>query len=618
MGEIRKTILGLCLIFSIANGLSQQNAHEFVDSILTLEISNIEKVGLVEAYLKKLPENEPKLEDACYEFAKWCKVRNGDDSRAQDYGKKERKLRLEKYPPNDDKTKRNLYNLGYFHYYASEPDLWAAKAYYDTLVSVSEDSERRTGNAYRELGNIYSDWGDFQNALDHHFRSEQVLKKADQQWLQLITLINILGTYVDLNDPDRINEFIAARNRIDSLEGLEIGMLRKGKILYNTAAMFQIADRLEEAEENAHKALTLFQASEDVENAFKSLSLLGVIAVKKGAIGAARNYYDRALNYAENNRILLSNISNNLGDLELASHNFEDALDHYYDAIFWIIEGNETSNRDLPSQSEISISPEKKRLFGYLSDLSKAWIAYFEKTGDTTHLGKAEQLLALTDTTIDELFLESQEEVSKLTWRNRASKLYMNAIKVAYLLGKPEQALYYIEKNKGVLLLENTTDVLAKQRANIPNKTLDKERALLGTLKINMLTLAEATAENTSSQEIDEIKERIFSQKNRYRKFIDSLEVEYPMYVSSKKRLTISTLKNIRDHLGDKEQVISYAIGDDLGYVLLITKDTIDFKEIQLTVSELSERIDRFQKHLKQPITSAKAISEYQRKATQL
>lgn len=610
----RKTVLLLCLTISTFQIWSQQLVNHYVDSILSLEISHSEKLVQVENYLKSLSSDTPNLEDAYYSFARWNMVYNDDSKRAQLYGKKERVLRLQKYPATDDKTKKNLYNLGYFHYYAESPDYWAAKSYYDTLVSVSEDHEIRSGKAYRELGNIYNHWGDFQNALEHYQQSQQILKSAGRPDQELITLINTLANYVDLNDGTYLNDFLEVRKKIDSLNGVNISTSRKAKILHNTAAMFQIANKLEAASESANRALPLFKELQDSANVFNSLGLLGVIDIKNKDFAAARTYFDQAHVYARNDKIYLSNISNNLGDLELRSGNYEEALDHYYDAISWVIWSTKTPNkRLLPSITEISISPHKKRLFGYLRDLSKAWISYYKLNKKKEYLEYAESSLTLADTTIDELFLESQEIVSKLTWRKRASNLYMDAIEVAYDMKKPERALYFMEKNKGLLLLENTVDVLAKQRANISRTAIEKEEALLFAIKKGQLSLS-----NASSEKLEAIKKDLFSLKNQYRKFIDSLELLYPVYVSSKKQLNISSLQSIRKGLKKNEQVVSYALGDSLGYTLLISNNEIQLQKIPLMVPELNKRIDQFQKTLIKPFNTPEDISTFKVHATDL
>lgn len=619
MRRIRKLLFISFLYMSIIPIWSQQSPVSYIDSLKTQEISNTEKAIQMEDYLSSLAEETPNLEDAYYEYAKWSFVHNKDYEKAQLYGKKERDLRLKKYKATADKTKKNLYNLGYFYYKSKRPNLWTSKAYFDTLVSVSKDHEVRLGRAYRELGNIYNKWGDFQNALEHYSLSEQVFKEGEHFKEIVITLNNVLGLYMKLEDANYLEDFIETLEKLKTLDYIGISTSRQASRLYHAAAMYQIADSLEVAEKNAQEALSIYKGLNNRENIFKSLSLLGVIEIDKNNFNKARDYFKTSDTYAGDDKILLSNISNNLGDLELKSKNYEKAISHYYNAISWVHKGYiSTIERQLPTQSEISISPDKKRLFGYLYDLSRAWVTYYDNSHKKEYLQKALMILELTDATIDELFLESQEEVSKLNWRKKASHVYMDAIKVAYLLNKPEIALYYMEKNKGLLLLENTTEVLAKQRANIPKTALKQEEIIQSSIRRYLFELGNTPTVDMESEATKALKKNLFSLKSQHRKFIDSIETLYPTYVNAKKQLQISSLKEIQKSLQPQEHIVNYALGDSLGYVMLVSKNEVQFKQIEISLSNLHKQIETFQQVLTRPFNTTQDITQYKKIATHL
>ncbi|MEP0262951.1 CHAT domain-containing tetratricopeptide repeat protein [Dokdonia sp.] len=597
----------------------QDSPTTYIDSITALQITNDQKELQIERYFSSLPEDTPYLEDAYYEYSKWCFLYNGDHEKGQLYGRMERVLRLKKHDSTADKTKRNLYNLGYFYYNSDNPKPWKSKAYYDTLVSISKDHEVRLGRAYGELGLVYDKWGDFQNALEHFLLSEQILREKKYYNQAVKVLNNILAMYVELNDATYLNDFIQIKKKIETYNKSDISSSTKAKIIYNTAAMYLVAGLLEDAEKNALKSFESYKSLGIPNNIFNSIILLGVIETKKNNFNKARDYFNQAYTYTEDKKVPLSNISNNLGSLDLEMGNYERALEHYYDAISLISKGDTLSpRRQLPIQTEISISPDKKQLFSYLYDLSKAWIIYYEKDQKEEYLLEALKVLKYADATIDELFLESQEELSKLDWRKKASHVYMDAIKTAYLLNKPEVALYYMEKKKGLLLLENTTEILAKQRANIPQYILEKEEVILSDIRKHLNSLTDISSTEMQSEATEIVKKDLFSLKNKYRKFIDSIEVLYPVYVNTKKQLNISSLKDIQKTLKADEQVIDYALGDSLGYVMLITKNDIQFKQIPTSLSDLRQQIDEFQNTLIQPLTNTQEIANYKKAATNL
>ncbi|GGG30351.1 hypothetical protein GCM10011344_34100 [Dokdonia pacifica] len=618
MREIKKVIFTLVLYLFAYSVFSQSSPVAYVDSIKAQKISYDEIASQIEHYFLSLPKDTAHLEDAYYEYSKWCYQYYRNYEKAQLYAKKERVIRVKKYTKTANHTTRNLYNLGLFHSRSTSPDLWSAKAYFDTLVSVSKGNDLRIAKTYQVLGNIYKQWGDFQNAFEHYLLSEQIFR--DQEYYKGVVdnLNNMLASYVELNDPIYLPDFIKIKEKIDALPKDTISEKSEADIIYNTAVMYHIAN-VKEAEESALHAFSLRKSLNDPDETFKSISLLGIIATKKGDFEMARNYFNESSSYAVNNKILLSNISNNLGSLELKSENYEKALDHFYDAISLVNNGAPASpKRQLPSQEEISISPDKKRLFTYLYDVSNGWMEYYQKHPKEEYLLQALDILAYTDRTIDELFLESQEELSKLNWRKKASDIYMSAIKVAHLLKRNDIAFYYMEKKKGLLLLENTTETLAKQRANIPKQILDIEESMLSNIRSHLNSIENTSATETQSKETKVLQTELFSIKRRYRKFIDSIEVLYPVYVNSKRQFNISSLKEIQNALSTNEHIVSYALGDSLGYVMNITKNEIQLKEIPVSIPILQQQIEEFQQVLTRPLTTLQETTDYKKIATHL
>lgn len=607
------------LCISTLSTWSQQSPVSFVDSIKAQKISNSQKAIKIEHYFESLPKDATYLEDAYYDYSKWCFGNLRDYKRAQLYGKKERALRLKKYDPKADKTKRNLYNIAYFHYYSDNPKPWESIAYYDTLIAISKDHEIRSGNAYGELGIIYDKLGDFQNALEHYVSADRIHKNNELYAAAAIDLNNILAMYVELNDPTYFEDFIEITKKIKAYNQSEFYDDTKANIIYNTAAMYQITDSLEAAKKNALESFEDFKSLNMVNDAFNSLILLGVIETKKNNFKQARDYFEQSYAYTEEKKVPISNIQNNLGSLELRKGNYEKAIDHHYDAISWITRGySASSKRQLPTQKEISISPNKRQLFSYLYDLSNAWTTYYKESQKEEYLQKALTVLEFADTTSDELFLESQEELSKLSWRKRAALVYMDAIRVAHLLKKPEVALYYMEKKKGLLLLENTVETLAKQRANIPKQALDIEEKMLSDISKYIHRIENTPIVQMQSEEIETSKKELFSLKRKYRKFIDSLEVLYPIYVNSKKQLNISSLKDIQSTLQANELVINYALGDHVGYVMQISKNNIQLKEIPVSIPNLEQQIEKFQQVLTRPFKTSQDITDYKKLAVSL
>ena len=619
MSIFRNTVL-LSLFFTGFCVYAQPSLKAKYDSIISSEMNNASKQRSVEALIDKSDTHSLNdLADVYYDFSKWNFNRNKDQKRAKYYAKKEFQLRTTKLQEEKDPIQRNLYNLGLMYRYSSPPDYDNAVAYFDTLISISAGDEIRLGNAYRVRGDIYDALGDFQRALENYSYSENIFKGRDRPDLQLKALINVSGTYVNLNDEEYLAPFMENKAKIEALPNITMSTQQAAMLQLNTGAIYNTTPNFQRAYAPTKKALSLFESIGDSVHIFNSLSLIGVLQNKDKLFPQAAQNFTKAMKFANGNRLLESYAANNQGEMYLGLADYQQALSHYQKAILLVL-GNENAKSplQLPLFEDISVSPYKKIIFGYLNDLANCWLAYFQNTGDKVHLLQAEKTISLADQVVDALFFESREEISKLSWREKASQLYIKGVSIAFQLEKLESALYFMEKNKGLLLLENINNVKARQDAKIPMTTVEREHKLLNAIKALQLSLSKNDIKNSSALQRDSLKNEIFSLKRSYSGFIDSLETSYPSYVKFKKELEIESVESIRKKLSDTDRVIAYALGDSLGYALLLTKDKLELKELSIPVFELEAEVTAFRNHLLQPFTTEADATRFQRSATRL
>ena len=619
MSIFRNTVL-LYLFFSGFCVYAQTELKERYDSIISSKIDNASKQKLVEILINESDtHNLSELADVYYDFSKWNFNRNKDEKQAKDYAKKEFELRTTKLQQDKDPIQRNLYNLGLMYRYSTPPDYDNAIAYFDTLISISKGDEIRLGNAYRVQGDIYDVLGDFQRALENYSYSENIFKLRDRPDLQLKALINVSGTYAYLGDEDYLDSFMENKKKIESLPKNTMSNKQAAMLQFNSGAIFNATPNFQRAYEPTQKALSLFENIGDSVNILKSLNLIGVLQNKDKRFVEAAETFTTAMKFSNGDRLLESYVMNNQGDMHLGAGDFQQALSRYNAAILLLLRDEKIkSPLHLPVFEDISVSPFKKRIFAYLNDLANCWLEYYGTTGDRAHLLQAEKTISLADQVVDALFFESREEISKLSWREKASQLYIKGVSVAFRLEKPEAALYFMEKNKGLLLLENINNVKARQDAKIPMATVEREGRLLNSIKALQLSLAKNDIKNSTEPQRDSLKDEIFSLKRSYSRFIDSLEASYPSYVKFKKELEIESVESIRQKLLDNDRVIAYALGDSLGYALLLTKDKLELKELSIPVFELNAEVAAFKSHLLKPFVTEEDGTRFQYASTRL
>ncbi|MEM7187730.1 MAG: CHAT domain-containing tetratricopeptide repeat protein [Bacteroidota bacterium] len=614
-----RNILCLSVLFFGGWCYGQSVLAKKYDSIISSELNSAEKIKAVEELFSNEKEEHQELADLYYQFSKWNWIRAKDQRRAKLYAKKEYALRTSSDSLQPNLIQRNLYNLGYLHHHSSYPDYDNAIAYFDTLISVSNGDELRLANVYRERGDIFDALGDFQRAFENYTYSENISKDGLRPDLQLKALINVSGTLVNLSDSTYLDAFIANQKKIVALTGIEVSPRQQALLQFNSGAIFNTTPQFVKAFVPTQEALEYFESVNDSVNIVKCLNLLGVLHTKNLEYAEATRVLSSAREFARGNRLLQSSVANNLGDVLQNSGNYQTALEQYHLAVnITLGKTNNDSNLELPDFDELSISPFKKRIFGYLTDLANCWIASYQQTKKPTSLVRAERTIALADQVVDALFLESREALSKLSWREKASQLYQQGVMVAYERDQPEDALYYMEKNKGLLLLENITNVRARQQAGIPVTAIDREYLLLSTIKELQFELAAIDPVGTGNSALDHLKARIFEVKTEYEKFIDSLETTYPSYVKFKRQLEIRSLDQIQADLRPGERVVSYALGDEQGYVLLLTRDNIVHKKLPVSMSILNREVQKFRAFLERPFATRSDATNFQSLAKQL
>ena len=229
---------------------------------------------------------------------------------------------------------------------------------------------------------------------------------------------------------------------------------------------------------------------------------------------------------------------------------------------------------DSPLQKSLEFSPEKAILLGHLIAKANGWISYYDNTGNNQHLINAHETFTKADQLIDLIRFESTEQQSKLFWREKGSSLYMKAVVVSNLLNRPQEAYYFMERNKALLLLEDLTNEEAKEIAQIPTEKAQQEYDLKRAIFLSENQLQE-NIDLLNSDSLAVLKQTVRKQKYNYEKFIDSLEKTYPDYAKFKKKVDVLTFEDLKsNYITENKATLHYILNESDGYGLLTTVDT--------------------------------------------
>lgn len=570
-------LLLMCMLFFISKIEGQTRVEQVYDSIINLDISEIEKKQLLESNILSKPYNKKIIHaDVCYLIvAHYNKI---DRPFATRFLEKELELRSEKSSPDEESIAKCLGNLATFYWYLKDYD--KVLYYGNRLIDYTTTPDLRLGKVYRIMADIYRKTGDYKRALNYYNKSENVLNEIGDKEQLLKTYINKLALFAEQKEGVTKGMFKALKTQIKTLENDSIARKdQQCRIVYNSGVMHYFFKDYVKALKNYETALKYAKADEDSLSISKIYNGIGPIYLKNNNIEEAHTFYNKALLYVGNNKDDKSAVYDNLGDLYKAKKEYNIALKYYNKALYTLLPFKWETKENLPNYNEVIASPHRKTIFGYLIDKQKTWLAYYKETKEDKYIYEAEKTLMLVDKLMDYLYFESREPLSKLFWREKCAELYLDAVKICYLLNKPDLAFYYIEKNKGVSLLEKSSRLKIEDIVNLPKAIVEKEYKMHKRVRALEQELLTVSKERTRVR--DSLKKLSFTAKEMYYKYLNSIEKEYPEYKRLQRQLPILKAKAIQEKLSETDLVVAYILGNTTGYILSMTKNAINIYKLK-------------------------------------
>lgn len=205
---------------------------------------------------------------------------------------------------------------------------------------------------------------------------------------------------------------------------------------------------------------------------------------------------------------LIAQAWDNGGSISMLNADYKQAADRFGNAINELVpDFTLTAETPVPNNNQLSASHNKVDLLVYLGDLARAYSAGGRQEDALATLRAAD---VVTDLLRDGL----GGEVSALMWREKALPIYEQGIQLSYELGQPENAFYFFEKSRAVLLLEALAEndlrgSLPKREAGrlalAEQELRDVQRSLLTASKAEKDSIANSLA--TTRQKVMDLRE---------------------------------------------------------------------------------------------------------------
>jgi hypothetical protein len=285
-----------------------------------------------------------------------------------------------------------------------------------------------------------------------------------------------------------------------------------------------------------------------------------------------------------------------IGDVHLKQGIYLESLNYYQRAILAIATDFADTNIYVNPSLE-NLKPErytviplaaKAEAFEKLSrfrEIAGKTPANREKASNLKDLEMSLATYQLVSNLIDKIRSGYKAEGSKLLLGERSTRIHEQAIQTALSFAEmtgqgiyKENTFQFSERTKSAVLLQSLQDVAAKQFAGIPEKLLQKEKAL----KIKLAFYdTEIQKEKHEKQERDGEKIKAFENtffllKAGYESLMSDLEKEYPLYYDLKYQTRTVSVTDLQENLASNAALIEYFAGDSALHIFVISKDQFE------------------------------------------
>ncbi len=436
-----------------AQNITSEN--EQIDAIYSSKESNAIKTAKMKAFI----ETEIKLLDTITLSKAYHKLgllfyKNSNYKKAIAITEKAVELRSSLDTIDYYKLNNSLFNINF--YYKFLDDKLNRKEVLYKLIQQPEKN-KFTYKAYIDLGYLVSENGDYYKAIAYF---KNVINSFDN-YKDVNTLLYAhkasIYVYSEIDETKRNLEVIQYhQQKINELVAA-YGFSKDPAVNNNLGNIYEDFALQEKAINEYQEALNIYLKNNDLLNTSQLYNNIGRIYSKLKEADKANEYFNKGLAITQSQKVKASIYSNKASFLE------DDKIKFYQKAIHTLL-GREYENV-LPNFEDIQKSVYRLDVLDNLVNIFEVTITNYEVEKQTQLLNKATALSLLIDKLLSSIRLESEVDMSKLFWIRKASRFYMSAVKTCYFKNDVDQAFYFMEKNKSLLLLES----LKKEETKIIN-----------------------------------------------------------------------------------------------------------------------------------------------------
>ena len=390
----------------------------------------------------------------------------------------------------------------------------------------------------------------------------------------------------------RMKEFQKAEEYLDR----KINEYKKSGLNYLGFVYTQLA-QLEIHKGNYDKALLLYKKSLDIEKrggyAFTCKQILNSAGHDIYFSGynnseKALSYYNQALRYTSQEKVKNkedgienAEILTRIGNVYVRQRRYTLAFIYFQQAFDMIMPGITEKDVLLMPADQIAKYKKLHILAGLIIDKADAYLEKYKQSKNRNDAREAVNIYKAADKLLVMMRATHTDLNSKLFWRSNSRRLYERAIEACYLLSDADEAFYFFEKSRAVLLNEQLTlrnlmsDEDISSQVQLSKKMVYLERELIKT-------------ETNSKKHLD-IQSRLFKDQQTMDMLVQRVKAKNPLYYQSVLDTSVITLTDVyHTVLQDHQAMLEIFSGDSAVYSLLIVPGKAILRKMDKNVFEIT------------------------------
>jgi CHAT domain-containing protein/Tfp pilus assembly protein PilF len=436
-----------------------------------------------------------------------------------------------------------------------------SRQHYERAIALARESKYTIAeaSALNNIGKLYNDAGDFQNALDYYLKSLPLFLPQSNQ--QGITLSNIGVSYMKLGEFEKSIEYLK-----QALVILHAGTDRNAEsyTLSNIGTAYKGAGNYDEALNYYAQARAIQQKTGNRAQEAETLDLTGVVYSTLGQPEKALEFHQQSLGIqraAQNIRREAVSLTN---------------IGYVY---------------NLEAQPEKAVEQFDKALsiFKNIGDLNNAAAALEGRAraelmrGDLFASRKnIEESLSLIET-VRARSGSQQLRASYLATREKAYEFYVDLL--MQLEGKEPgkghaaEALKVSERSRARSFMELLNEAHVDVREGVSADLIKRERDLSQVLNAKAQREIQLTARKGNQHDIETLHKEISALEDEYQQLQVSIRKASPSYAALTQPQPLD-LKDMQQQLDSDTLLLEYSLGDDRSYLWVVAKSSLDTYEL--------------------------------------